>query len=223
MCPDIDESELNNIININYYYHDDDEIIYACKYKSIEKESNGRKIRKYCPDIDFPSNETYMFLNDYDIIIFDVGDSFEIYDKILHFDNDWNNISKINNNIFMICKLNSCFKIIMTNNPIYDILFYYLPKLKNIEFIDYNLITIVLHTSEYNDDVDEYKIDNYWFKTLYDYNKDKFMKKLNELYDDVDMETDYDEYINNKYNLDKMFYDDLMVTHIMNIINKQIN
>lgn len=223
MCPDIDELELKNIINIDYYYHGDDEIAYVCKYKIIEIELNGHKIKRYCPDIDFPNNETYMFLNDYDIIIFDVIDSFEIYNKILHFDNDWNNISKIDNNIFMICKLNSCFKIIMTDNPISDILFYYLPKLKNIEFIDYNLITIVLHASEYKNDIDEYKIDNYWFKTLYNYNKDKFMKKLKKLYNEVDMETDYDEYINNECNSDKMFYDDSIAAHIMNIINKQLN
>jgi len=228
MCPDIDESELENIININYYYHGDDEIAYVCEYKAIEKESNGYKIIKYYPNINLSNDdETYMFLNDCDIIIFDVDDSFEIYNRILHFNNDWNNISEINNNIFMICKLNSCFTIIMTDNPIYDILLYYSPKLKNIEFIDYNLTSIVLHTYEYINDIDEYKIDNYWFKTLYNYDKNKFMKKLRKLYDEFDMENYYenvdDEYADNEYNSNKMFYKGSTSERIMNIINKQLN
>ena len=127
----------------------------------------------------------------------------------------------------MICKLNSCFKIIMTDNPIYDILFYYLPKLKNIEFIDYNLKSIILHTYDYINDIDEYKIDNYWFKTLYNYDKDKFMKKLKKFYDKFDIE-DYDENVDdenvdNEYNSNKMFYKGSVAACIMNIINKQLN
>ena len=169
-----DENELYNIVNTVNYYEDteiDENNMFVCGCK---KNTNYNVLTSYfnhIPDIKLNTNyETYLLLDYNKIIMIDIDDSFKLYNLI----NKYQPIS-------MICKLNSVLKILLSEYAIEDILRYYEPEIKNITFIDYDLLSIISY--KFNDN---HKFNDYRFKTLYNYDKNKFMNKIEYLHNKLD-------------------------------------
>ena len=202
---DVDIFELHSIMTKDYYEAAEIENRYLCKTKIVTtKRDDYTYINKY-PDINLSNDDVYILLNNRNIFMFDINDGFELYNKIVDFKNSLKINNNNDNNILMICKLNSILQIIGCDNPIFDILLYYNLEIKNIDIIEYDLTNIILDNDKFKNSF-EYNLDEYCFGHLYYDNPNKFIKKLNSFYKNVELK-DKDSYYRKfqRFNISKYY------------------